>query len=101
MRLVFKTPHHSPRFRRAYVVCQAFRTAIDAGERVVLTRLRRLALVGRLIYGHFHATQRDWGSTIYFPFYATTSFAAVKSAKATTPTTVSVEKDGVKLYPTV
>ena len=74
--------------------------SFDAGERAVLARLRRLILVGRPINGHLHAAQRD-GDSICFPFYAATLFAAVKSAQATTSTTISDEENGVKLCLTV
>ena len=69
----------------------------DVDGRAVLTLLQRLILVERLIYPHRYAAQRD-GRSVCFPFYAATSFAAVKSAaQATTSTTVSIERDGVKL----
>ena len=74
--------------------------SFDAGERAVLAPLGRLILVDRPICGHLHVSQRDRDS-IYCPFHAATSFAAVKSAQATTPTTVSVERNEVILCLTV
>jgi hypothetical protein len=53
--------------------------SFNAGVRAVLARLRRLILVGRPVTGRLHAAQRD-GDSIFFPFYAATSFTAVKSA---------------------
>ena len=71
--------------------------SFDAGVRAVRARLRRrLILVGRPIYGHLHAAQRDRDS-ICFSLYAATSFATVKSVQATTSATLSVERNGVKL----
>ena len=74
--------------------------SFDAGERAVLACLRRLILIGRPICGHLHADQRD-GDPIFFRFYATTSSAAVKSPRTTTPTTVSIENNSIKLCLTV
>ncbi len=74
--------------------------SFDADDRAVLALLRRLILVGRPICSRLHAAQRD-GHSICCPFYTTTSFAAVKSAQATTSATVSVERNGVELCLTV
>ena len=69
--------------------------SFDAGGRAALARLPRLISVGRPIYGCLHLAHRE-GDSICFPFYATTSFAAVGFAQATTSTTVSIEKNRVK-----
>ena len=74
--------------------------SFDAGEWAVLARLRSSILFERPIYGYLNAVQRD-GVSIYAPFYAATSFAAARSARATTSTTVSVERNEVKLCLTV
>ena len=70
--------------------------SFDAGERAVRARLQRLILVGHPIYGHLHAAQRD-GDSNCFPLYAATSIATVKPVQVTTSTTLSVERNGVKL----
>ena len=84
-------------FLRTFVE-PARQLSFDAGERVRTARFRRLILVGRptSIHGHLHTGQRDGGLIC-----GTTSFAAAKSARATTPTTVSVKRDGVELCLTV
>ena len=68
--------------------------SLDAGEGAVLAHLLRLILVGRPIYGHLHA--HCDGDSVRFPFYATTLFATVRSAKSTKSTTISIERNGVK-----
>ena len=93
MMRVFESPHHPPRFRRAYVVRKAFtQLFIDAAERAILARMLRLIIP---IYGNIHPAHRD-GDSMSFPFCATNLFATVRSAQATIPITVSVERSGVK-----
>ena len=98
---VFEIPHRFPRCHRLRCLPRLFtQLSFNAGVRAVLARFRRLILVRRPIYRHLHVAQRD-GDSVCFPFYAATSFVAVKSAQATTSTTVSVQRNGEKLCLTV
>jgi hypothetical protein len=69
----------------------------------MLTRLQRMVLLEGPIYGHLHVLQlcgRE-GDRTGFPFYATTRLGALGFTRTTTSTTVSADRNGVKLCRTV